>query len=44
MNFISSELGFPFKIQRRQFPISICFAIKINKSQDQSLSKVELYL
>ena len=28
----------------RQFPISICFAMTINKSQGQTLSKVGLYL
>lgn len=27
-----------------QFPLSLCFAMTINKSQGQSLSKVELYL
>ncbi|XP_076918409.1 uncharacterized protein LOC143578824 [Bidens hawaiensis] len=33
-----------FRLKRRQFPISLCFAITINKSQDQSLSRVGLYL
>ena len=44
MNLIPSDSGFPFKFQRRQFPISLCFAMTINKSQGQSLSKVGLYL
>ncbi|KAI3745925.1 hypothetical protein L6452_08337 [Arctium lappa] len=34
----------PFKFQRRQFPIVVCFAMTINKSQGQSLSKVGLFL
>jgi len=34
----------PFKFQRRQFPISLCFAMTINKSQGQTLSRVGLYL
>ncbi|XP_071740565.1 uncharacterized protein [Rutidosis leptorrhynchoides] len=32
------------KFQRRQFPVSVCFAMTINKSQGQSLSNVGLYL
>ncbi|XP_076935913.1 uncharacterized protein LOC143602807 [Bidens hawaiensis] len=35
---------FPFKFQRRQFPLSVCFAMTINKSQGQSLSSVGLFL
>ena len=31
-------------IQRRQFPVLLCFAITINKSQGQLLSYVELFL
>ncbi|XP_071729153.1 uncharacterized protein [Rutidosis leptorrhynchoides] len=34
----------PVKFQRRQFPVSVCFAMTINKSQGQSLSNVGLYL
>ncbi|XP_076923942.1 uncharacterized protein LOC143586237 [Bidens hawaiensis] len=34
----------PFRLKRRQFPISVCFAMIINKSQGQSLSRVGLYL
>ncbi|XP_016164481.1 uncharacterized protein LOC107607002 [Arachis ipaensis] len=44
MNLIPSDLGLPFKFQRRQFPLIICFAMTINKSQGQSLSHVGLYL
>ncbi|PNX92871.1 ATP-dependent DNA helicase PIF1 [Trifolium pratense] len=39
-----SDSGFPFKFTRRQFPVSLCFAMTVNKSQGQSLSKVGLYL
>ncbi|XP_019096478.1 PREDICTED: ATP-dependent DNA helicase PIF1-like [Camelina sativa] len=34
----------PFKMRRRQFPLSVAFAMTINKSQGQSLEKVGLYL
>ncbi|XP_076900478.1 uncharacterized protein LOC143554654 [Bidens hawaiensis] len=34
----------PFKLKRRQFPISVCFAMTINNSQTQSISRVGLYL
>ena len=44
MDLVPSNSGFPFKFSRRQFPISLCFAMTINKSQGQSLSKVGLYL
>ncbi|XP_057452093.1 uncharacterized protein LOC130743892 [Lotus japonicus] len=39
-----SDTGLPFKFSRRQFPITDCFAMTINKSQGQSLSHVGLYL
>ncbi|XP_071731625.1 uncharacterized protein [Rutidosis leptorrhynchoides] len=32
------------KFQRRQFPVTVCFAMTINKSQGQSLLNVGLYL
>jgi len=44
MNLIPSNVGMSFKFQRRQFPIALCFAMKINKNQGQSLTKVDLYL
>ena len=44
MDLVPSDSGLPFKIQRRQFPISLCFAMTINKSQGQTLSRVGLYL
>jgi len=44
MNLIPSDLGLPFKFKRRQFPLTLCFAMTINKSQGQSLSRVRIYL
>jgi len=41
MNLVPSDSGSPFKFQRRQFSISLCFAMIINKSQGQSLSKLD---
>ena len=39
-----SDKRLPMKIVRKQFPVSVSFAMTINKSQGQSLSKVGLYL
>ena len=39
-----SESKWPFVLKRRQYPISVCFAMTINKSQGQSLQNVRLYL
>jgi hypothetical protein len=39
-----NDTKWPFKLKRRQFPLSVCFAMIINKSQGQSLKKVGLYL
>ncbi|KAL6505766.1 hypothetical protein OROHE_023145 [Orobanche hederae] len=35
---------FPIRFQRRQFPISICYEMTINKSQEQFFPHVGLYL
>ncbi|XP_071718988.1 uncharacterized protein [Rutidosis leptorrhynchoides] len=32
------------KFRRRQFPLNVCFAMTINKSQGQSLSNVGMFL
>ncbi|KEH33244.1 PIF1-like helicase [Medicago truncatula] len=40
MNLIPSDPGLPFKFMRRQFPLTFYFAMTINKSQGQSLSRV----
>ena len=34
----------PFVLERRQFPVRICYAMTINKSQGQTLAKVGIYL
>jgi len=34
----------PFVLQRRQYPIRVCYAMTINKSQGQTLSTVGIYL
>jgi ATP-dependent DNA helicase PIF1 len=34
----------PFVLHRRQFPIQISYAMTINRSQEQTLSKVGVYL
>ena len=44
MNLTPSESGLPFKFQRREFSISLCFAMTINKNQGQTLNKVGLLL
>lgn len=35
---------FPFKLQRRQFPLRVAYAMTINKAQGQSISKLGIYL
>ncbi|XP_074265451.1 uncharacterized protein LOC141587884 [Silene latifolia] len=40
----SDSSSLPVKFQRRQFPVMVCYAMTINKSQGQSLSHVRLYL
>lgn len=39
-----TDTNWPFVFKRIQFPLQICFAMTINKSQGQSLDKVGLYL
>ncbi|XP_076911125.1 uncharacterized protein LOC143568997 [Bidens hawaiensis] len=39
-----SDKNIAFTFTRRQYPLSVCFAMAINKSQGQSLSRVGLYL
>ena len=41
---ISDGKDMPFKLRRRQFPVRVCFAMTINKSQGQSLDRVGIYL
>lgn len=39
-----SDSKWPFVLKRRQYPLSVCFAMTINKSQGQSLNTVGIYL
>jgi ATP-dependent DNA helicase PIF1 len=34
----------PFVLERRQYPVKICYAMTINKSQGQTLTHVGVYL
>ena len=43
MSLTPSDKRIPFTFQRRQFPLAVCFAMTINKSQGQSLSNVGLF-
>jgi len=44
MNLTPSDTKWPFRLQRRQFPLTVSYAMTINKSQGQSLETVGLYL
>ncbi|KAJ9535557.1 hypothetical protein OSB04_un001309 [Centaurea solstitialis] len=44
MTLTLSDKRILFKIKRKQFPVYVCFAMTVNKSQGQSLSRVGLYL
>ncbi|XP_071705259.1 uncharacterized protein [Rutidosis leptorrhynchoides] len=44
MLIVPSDKRIPFRFQRRQYPLSVCFAMTINKSQGQSLQHVGLFL
>lgn len=39
-----TDTKWPFEFKRVQFPVQLCYAMTINKSQGQSLNKVGLYL
>ena len=41
---LTSERDYPFKFQRRQFPIKLAFAMTINKSQGQTFKKIGIDL
>ncbi|KAF8077404.1 hypothetical protein N665_1040s0008 [Sinapis alba] len=41
---LQPDTNLPFTLRRRQFPIRLCYAMTINKSQGQSLKEVLLYL
>jgi ATP-dependent DNA helicase PIF1 len=40
----TTDVKWPFILQRRQFLVRVCYAMTINKSQGQTLSTVGLYL
>ncbi|GJV27630.1 ATP-dependent DNA helicase PIF1-like protein [Tanacetum coccineum] len=40
MNISPSDKKMPFQLNKRQFPVSVYFAMTINKSQGQTLSKI----
>ncbi|GJS85672.1 ribonuclease H-like domain-containing protein [Tanacetum coccineum] len=44
ISLIHSDPNLPFVFKRRQFPIKLCYAMTINKSQGQSLNKISVYL
>jgi ATP-dependent DNA helicase PIF1 len=44
INFSHDDKELPFIFNRRQFPIKVCYAMTINKSQGQSLEKIGVYL
>ncbi|GAU27991.1 hypothetical protein TSUD_373870 [Trifolium subterraneum] len=44
LSLTPTDKRLPFKFQRRQFPLSVSFAMTINKSQGQSLNNVGVYL
>ena len=35
-----NPMGYPFEFQRKQFPLTVCFSMTINKSQGQTFKKV----
>lgn len=39
-----SSRQYPFSLQRRQFPVRLCFAMTINKAEGQSLKYVGIHL
>lgn len=41
---ISNNDSIPFTFKRKQFPVKLCYAMTINKSQGQSLTKIGVYL
>lgn len=38
------NMKLPFVLERRQFPVKVCYAMAINKSQGQTLTSVGVYL
>lgn len=44
IDMVPTDTIWPFDFKRTQFPLQICFAMTVNKSQGQSLDTVRLYL
>ncbi|XP_060129913.1 uncharacterized protein LOC132592021 [Zootoca vivipara] len=44
MDLAPTTTDLPFILRRRQFPVTLAFAMTINKSQGQTLEKVGIYL
>ncbi|KAK2415846.1 hypothetical protein QL285_038294 [Trifolium repens] len=44
MKLLPSDANVSISFQRLQFPLCVCFAMSINKSQGQTLGEVGLYL
>ncbi|KAK9068544.1 hypothetical protein SSX86_012659 [Deinandra increscens subsp. villosa] len=44
ITFLYDDKELPFIFRRRQYPLRLCYAMTINKSQGQSLSKIGVYL
>jgi ATP-dependent DNA helicase PIF1 len=44
MKLLPSDANVAVSFQRRQFPLCVCFAMSINKSQGQTLGQVGLFL
>lgn len=44
INMTTADTNCPYQMRRRQFPIRLCYAMTINKSQGQSLENVGIYL
>ncbi|GJT11589.1 DNA helicase [Tanacetum coccineum] len=41
---INRDLQLPFIFKRKQFPVKLCYAMTINKSQGQSLERIGIFL
>ncbi|KAA6318069.1 MAG: putative ATP-dependent DNA helicase PIF1 [Streblomastix strix] len=44
MDITSTDTDYPFILHRHQFPLKLCYAMTINKSQGQTLNKVGIHL
>ncbi len=44
IDLISDERGLGFDLRRRQYPVRLCYAMTINKSQGQTIPRTALYL